>query len=395
MQVDQLWRNARLITLRGDGLGLIEPGLLAAKAGTLVYAGPAAEAPMMEAAETTECDGRFITPGLIDCHTHLVFGGDRAAEWQARLAGVPYAELARTGGIRATVAATAQASEAALVAAARTRLARMVEDGVTTVEVKSGYGLSLEAELRQLRAAAALHRCGLARIVPTLLAAHALPDGMTEDTYLETVALPLIRAAAARNLAHAVDGFLEPIAFSAAAIRRLFSEARAHGLACKLHADQLSDGGGAALAAEFAALSADHLEYAAEPGLAAMARAGTVAVLLPGAYLTLRETHPPPIATMRAHGVRMAVATDCNPGSSPMLSLLSALRLATNLFGLTVPEAFRAVTIHAAAALGLADHMGTLAPGQRADLAIWSIAQPAELIYWIGANPLWRREYAA
>ncbi len=395
MRVDRVWRKARLMTMRGTDLGVVEHGLLAARDGRLVYAGSADAAPAFDAAETIDCAERWITPGLIDCHTHLVFGGERAAEWQARLAGVPYATLAETGGIRATVAATRAASEAELTAAARTRLARMAEDGVTTVEVKSGYGLEVAAELRQLRAARALGETGLARIVPTLLAAHALPAGVTEADYLDQVALPLLRAVAAEGLASAVDAFLEPIAFSAASVRRLFAEATRLGLRVKLHADQLSDGGGAALAAECAALSADHLEYAAEAGLAAMARAGTVAVLLPGAFLTLRETKPPPLAWMRAHGVRMAVATDCNPGSSPMVSLLAALVLATNLFGMTVPEALRGVTVDAAAALGLGHDIGTLAPGQRADLAIWSIEQPADLAYWIGARPLWRRELSA
>ena len=395
MRVNQIWHNARLMTMRGADLGVIEPGMLAARDGMIFYAGAADVAPTLEAAETIDCAGRWITPGLIDCHTHLVFGGDRAAEWQARLAGVPYAALAESGGIRATVRATAAASEADLTDMATARLARMIGDGVTTVEVKSGYGLTIENELRQLRAARALGGAGLARIVPTLLAAHAVPEGTTEAAYLENIAVPLLHTVANTRLAGVVDAFLEPIAFSAASVTRLFHEAKALDLKVKLHADQLSDGGGAALAASFDALSADHLEYAAEAGIAAMARAGTVAVLLPGAFLTLREARPPPVAAMRAHGVRMAVATDCNPGSSPMVSLLAALVLATNLFGLTVTEALRGVTVAAAAALGLDEAIGTLEAGKRADLAIWSVEQPAELIYWIGGCPLWRRHYAA
>jgi imidazolonepropionase len=400
MHADRVWCDARLMTMRGGDLGIVAPGLVAASNGRIVYAGPAADAPAFDAPasdgpQIIGCDGRWVTPGLIDCHTHLVFGGDRAAEWQARLAGASYADLAAIGGIRATVAATRAADEAQLLRATLGRLDCLIADGVTTVEVKSGYGLDLPTELRQLRVAGALSEHRPIRIAATLLAAHAVPHGMTADEFIDTVALPLIDQVAARRLADAVDGFLETIAFGPDQIARVFARATERGLRVKLHADQLSDGGGAALAARSGALSADHLEYASEAGVAAMAAAGTVAVLLPGAFLTLGETRRPPVAAMRAHGVSVAVATDCNPGSSPLVSLLATLSLAANLFGLTVEECLRGATCNAARALGLGADRGQLAPGLRADLAIWSIEQPADLLYWIGARPLWRREFGA
>jgi imidazolonepropionase len=395
MRVEQVWRNAALMTMQGGGLGVVEHGVLAARGGRLVYVGSAAEAPAFEADGETDCGGRWITPGLIDCHTHLVFGGDRCAEFEARLAGKSYAELAAIGGIRTTVAATRAANDADLLAGALVRLDAMIAQGVTTVEVKSGYGLEPETELRQLRVARALPAQRGVRVATSLLAAHALPPDCTDgDAYIDAVIGALLPRVIAEGLADAVDGFCETIAFSDEQIARLFAAARAAGLPVKLHADQLSDGGGAALAARFGALSADHLEYTSAGGVAAMAQAGTVAVLLPGAFYALRETQLPPVAAFRRAGVRLAVATDCNPGSSPMASPLLAMNMAAVLFGLTVQECLRGMTVNAAHALGMHGDVGTLAAGMRADLAIWDIAQPAELIYWIGGNPLWRREFA-
>jgi imidazolonepropionase len=396
MRVDRIWRNARLMTMEGAGLGLVEDGVLAEAGGRILYAGPIEGAPSLRAKLTVDCEGRWITPGLVDCHTHLVFGGDRSGEWQARLAGASYTELASIGGIRATVAATREASDQQLLASALTRLDAMLAQGVTTIEVKSGYGLDTPTELRQLHIARALgHHRGV-RVVTSLLAAHALPpEAASADAYIDTVLAELLPQARAQGLADAVDAFCETIAFTAPQIARLFEAATAAGLRVKLHADQLSDGGGAALAAQFHALSADHLEYTSPAGVRAMAEAGTVAVLLPGAFHVLRERQLPPVGALRAAGVPIAVATDCNPGTAPLLSPLLAMNLAATLFGLTVEECLRGMTCNAARALGLQDQLGTLAPGQRADLAVWSIDQPAELIYWMGSNSLWRREFAA
>jgi imidazolonepropionase len=394
MRADQVWRNARLMTMQGGGLGVIERGVLAAAGGRLVHVGAAREAPDFAAEAQIDCGGRWITPGLIDCHTHLVFGGDRCAEFEARLAGKSYAELAAIGGIRATVAATRAASDAELLAGALSRLDAMIAQGVTSVEVKSGYGLETETELRQLRIAQALPAHRSVRVATSLLAAHALPPGCADgDGYIDAVIGELLPLVVAEGLADAVDGFCETIAFSAEQIGRVFAAARAAGLAVKLHADQLSEGGGAALAAQYGALSADHLEFTSAAGVAAMAQSGTVAVLVPGAFYALRETQRPPVAEFRRAGVRMAVATDCNPGSSPMTSPLLAMNMAAVLFGLTVQECLRGMTVEAAHALGRQHEVGMLAAGMRADLAIWDIAQPAELIYWIGGNPLWRREF--
>jgi imidazolonepropionase len=396
MRVDRLWRNARLMTMQGQNLGIIDDGLLAATDGRLAYVGTRADAGAMEAEEDLDCGGRWVTPGLIDCHTHLVFGGDRSDEFEARLAGRSYAELAAIGGIRTTVAATKSASDAALLSTALHRLDSMIAHGVTTVEVKSGYGLEPDTELRQLRIARALPQHRPIRVVTSLLAAHALPAGCDNaDGYIEAIATDLLPRVQAETLADAVDAFCETIAFSPTQIGRLFEAATRAGLRVKLHADQLTNTGGAALAARYNALSADHLEYTDAAGVTAMALAGTVAVLLPGAYYALGETQRPPIHGLRSEGVRMAVATDCNPGSSPLTSPLLAMNMAATLFGLTVTECLRGMTVNAAYALGLGDQIGTLTPGQRADLAIWSIEKPAELIYWIGGNALWRRDFAA
>lgn len=394
MRCDRVWANARLATLAPGlpGLGEIEHGVVAARGDRIVYAGAMADGPAFDAPETTDCQGRWITPGLIDCHTHLVHAGDRAHEFERRLAGASYEEIARAGGgIAATVAATRAATEDDLVAAARPRLDALVAEGVTTVEIKSGYGLSTIHELKMLRAARALG--DRASVVATLLGAHALPPEFVGDPdgYIDLVCREMIPAAAELGLADAVDAFCEEIGFTPAQTRRVFEAARIHGLPVKLHAEQLSNQRGAALAAEFGALSADHLEHLDAAGVEAMARAGTVATLLPGAFYFLRETRPPPIEALRAAGAPIALATDCNPGTSPLTSLLLTLNMGATLFRLSVEECLTAVTRNAARALGLAAEIGTLQAGKRCDLAIWNIERPAELVYRMGFNPLHAR----
>jgi imidazolonepropionase len=393
MRCDRIWRKARLATLAPgrEGLGIIEKGLVAARDGRIVFAGGEADAPPLEADAIVNCDGRWITPGLVDCHTHLVYGGDRAREFELRLAGASYEEIARAGGgILSTVRATRAAREDELVAAALPRLDRLIAEGCTTVEVKSGYGLDLATELRLLRAARRLEREREVSIVTSFLGAHALPPESQGDraAYLDAVCDGMLPAIAAEGLADAVDAFCETIAFTPDETARVFSAARALGLPVKLHADQLSNLHGARLAASFGALSADHLEYTDDAGAAAMAKAGTVAVLLPGAYYVLRETQAPPVAAFRRHGVRIALATDCNPGTSPLTSLLLALNMGATLFRLTVDECIAGVTREAAHALGLAHETGTLEAGKACDLAIWNVERPAELVYRIGFNPL-------
>lgn len=393
---DRVWRDARLATLSPGvaGLGLVEDGIIAARDGRILYAGPAADAPMLEARETIGCAGRWITPGLIDCHTHLVFAGNRAAEFEQRLAGASYEAIARAGGgILSTMRATRAASEEALVAATLKRLDALLAEGVTTVEVKSGYGLSHDAELKCLRAARALATHRPVAIAATYLAAHALPPEAEgdHDAYLDTVCRETLPEVATAGLADAVDAFCEGIAFSPAQTARLFEAAQRHGLPVKLHADQLSNLGGAALAARFGALSADHLEHTDESGAAAMGESGTVAVLLPGAFYFLRETKAPPVDRFRRHGVPMALATDCNPGTSPLTSLLVAANMGATLFRLTVEECLAGITREAARALGRLDTIGTLEAGKWCDLAIWDIERPAELVYRIGFNPLHAR----
>lgn len=399
MRCDRLWTNTRLATMAAGrpGLGVVEDGIVGARGGRIAYAGPRSAAPAFDAAETIDCDGRWITPGLIDPHTHLIFGGDRAAEFELRLAGATYEEIARAGGgIVSTMRATRAASEAELVATALPRLDALIAEGATTVEVKSGYGLSLEHELKSLRAARALAAARPVRIRTTLLAAHALPPEFAGDAdgYIDLVGREIVPAAAAEGLADAVDAFCETIGFTPAQTRRVFETARAHGLPVKLHAEQLSNQHGAALAADFGALSADHLEHLDEGGIAAMAAAGTVATLLPGAYYFVRETRPPPIAALRAAGVPMALATDCNPGTSPLTSLLWTMNLAATLFRLTVDECLTGVTREAARALGLLAEIGTLEAGKACDLAIWNIERPAELVYRMGFNPLHARVWS-
>lgn len=394
---DRIWHNARLATLRADrsDLGEIEHGLIAARGGHIAYAGPAAGFPAdADAIERIDCEGRWITPGLVDCHTHLVYGGNRAHEFELRLKGASYEEIARAGGgIVSTVAATRKASEGELVASALPRLDALIGEGVTTIEIKSGYGLDTETEIRQLAAARSLGGRRPVAIRTSFLGAHALPpeaDG-DKDRYIDLVCKEMLPAVAKAGLADAVDAFMEGIAFSAEQTARVFETARALGLPVKLHADQLSNLGGAALAAKFSALSADHLEHTDEASAAAMAKAGTVAVLLPGAFYFIRETQKPPIEVFRKHGVAMALATDCNPGSSPLTSLLLAMNMGATLFRMNVAECIAGVTREGARALGVLNKTGTLEAGKWCDLAIWDIERPAELVYRIGFNPLHHR----
>jgi len=394
---DRIWHNARLVTMREDlpDLGVIERGLIAARDGRIVFAGARSDVPSdAEAAERIDCAGRWVTPGLVDCHTHLVFGGNRAHEFELRLKGASYEEIARAGGgIVSTVAATRGASEAELVADALPRLDALIGEGTTTVEIKSGYGLNTETEMRQLSAARSLGRSRTVAIRTSFLGAHALPPeaGGDKDRYIDLVCREMLPAMARAGLADAVDAFMEGIAFSRDQTVRVFQAAKAQGLPVKLHADQLSNLGGAALAAEFSALSADHLEHTDGAGVAAMAEAGTVAVLLPGAFYFIRETQKPPVELFRAHGVNMALATDCNPGSSPLTSLLLAMNMGATLFRMTVAECLAGVTREGARALGILGETGTLEPGKWCDLAIWDIDRPAELVYRIGFNPLHSR----
>jgi imidazolonepropionase len=394
---DRIWHNARLATMRQDlpDLGVIEHGLIAARDGHIIFAGAHSDFPSdAEAAERIDCAGRWITPGLIDCHTHLVFGGNRAHEFELRLAGASYEEIARAGGgIVSTVAATRAAGEAELIASALPRLDALIGEGVTSVEIKSGYGLNTETEMRQLAAARALGRNRPVTVKTTFLGAHALPPeaGGDKDGYIDLVCREMLPAVARAGLADTVDAFMESIAFSKDQTARVFAAAKALGLPVKLHADQLSNLGGAALAAQFSALSADHLEHTDGAGVAAMATARTVAVLLPGAFYFIRETQKPPIELFRAQGVNMALATDCNPGSSPLTSLLLVMNMGATLFRMTVAECLAGVTREGARALGILGETGTLEAGKWCDLAIWDVERPAELVYRIGFNPLHRR----
>ena len=389
-----LWRNARLATLSGpEPWGWIEHGALLTDGDRIAFVGDEAALPAgLNAEREVDLGGALLTPGLIDCHTHLVYGGQRAREFELRLQGASYEQIARAGGgIRSTVAATRAASDDELFTAARERARTLMREGVTTLEIKSGYGLSAEHEARCLRIARRLGRELPLTISTTCLSAHALPpefDGRADD-YTEAVCawLPQLQA---EGLVDAVDAFCEHIAFSPAQTRRVFDTAQALGLPVKLHAEQLSDQGGAALAASYGALSCDHLEWLSDDGVRAMAAAGTVAVLLPGAFYFLRETRLPPIAALRAAGVPIALASDHNPGSSPGLSLLLMLNMGCTFFRLTPEEALRGVTVHAARALGLHDR-GTLSAGQRADFVAWDLQHPNELAYWFGHNPCRRR----
>ena len=394
----RIWRGATLATCDSDlsGCGVIRNGALVAEGERILWIGASVDLPadlLGRATQVEEMEGRLITPGLIDAHTHLVFGGDRAAEWGLRLSGAPYEEIARQGGgIVSSVKATRAASEDELVAQSLPRMDALLADGVTTVEIKSGYGLNLADETKMLRAARRLGGLRPVRVRTTLLAAHTLPPEYRDNraAYVQEIIDLIIPDVAAAGLADAVDAFCEGIAFTADETRAVFSVARAQGLPVKLHADQLSDGGGAALAAEFCALSADHLEHASEAGLQAMQRAGVVAMLLPGAYYVLRETKRPPVERMRQIGLTMAVATDLNPGTSPVTSLRLAMHLACTLFGLSPDEAFLGVTRHAAKALGLAGEIGQLRVGMACDLSIWDADRIEPIIYWLGRHPACR-----
>ena len=388
-----LLTHATLATMN-DGYGLIPDAAVAIEGERIVWAGPMANVPTAyRALPEVNAEGRLVTPGLIDCHGHPVFGGHRAVEFELRLQGATYEEVARAGGgILSTVKATRAATEDQLLSSALTRVDQLIASGATTIEVKSGYGLTVADEVKMLRAARRIAGARGVTVKTTHLAAHAIPPEYNgrNDAYIAEVAIPSLRAAHAEGLVDAVDAFCEGIAFSVDELRPLYAEAQALGLPVKLHAEQLSDLGGAAFAAGLGALSADHLEYLSADGIAAMAHAGTVAVILPGAFYTLRETQMPPIAALRAAGVPMAVATDVNPGSSPLASLTLAMNMACTLFRMTPEEALLGTTAHAARALGLADR-GRIAPGLRADLCLWQADHPAELAYRIGSTPLHTR----
>ncbi len=393
MFCDTVWFNARLATMAGDGVGVIEDGVIAATNGRITFVGAAEPGAAFTATDKRDCGGRWITPGLIDCHTHLVYAGNRAGEFAQRLAGASYEEIARAGGgIVSTMRATRAASEETLIAQTLPRLDALIAEGVTTVEVKSGYGLNAADEAKMLRAARRLPDSRDVRVVTTFLGAHALPPEFVgnPDGYIDDVCTQIPTLASA-GLADAVDAFCEGIGFTTAQVDRVFAAASAAGLPVKLHAEQLSALGGASLAARYGALSADHLEHATDADVGAMAAAGTVAVLLPGAYYFMRETMLPPIAALRAYGVPIALATDCNPGTSPLTSPLLVLNMAATLFRLTVEEALRGVTVNAARALGIDTDVGTLETGKACDLAIWNVSDLAELVYRIGFNPLHSR----
>lgn len=399
---DTLWIDVNLATMVDGGApyGAVQDGAVGVEAGRLAYVGPRTGlpgSPKNLATEVRNGQGRWVTPGLIDCHTHLVYGGNRAHEFEQRLAGASYEEIAKAGGgIVSTVRATRGATEAQLLTSALARLDRLLGEGVTTIEVKSGYGLDLATELKMLRVARQLAERRPVSVRTTLLGAHALPPEFHErpDDYIDLVCREMIPAAADEGLVDAVDAFCETIGFSPEQTARVFDAAVAHDLPVKLHAEQLSDQGGAQLAARYGALSADHLEYVSMQGVEAMKQAGTVAVLLPGAFYVLQETRKPPIDAFRRLGVPMAVSTDCNPGSSPVTSLLLVLNMACVLFGLTIEEALAGATRIAAQALGLSQSRGTLEVGKAADLAVWDIDSPADLVYAVGANPLYEVVYA-
>ena len=397
MHCDTQWTNARLATMAGGGLGLVEDGTIAAHEGRILYAGPTAAAPPLTADKTIDCEGRWITPGLIDCHTHLIYAGDRAHEFELRLAGASYEEIARAGGgIVSTVHATRSASEDQLVSETLPRLDALLAEGVTTIEVKSGYGLTIDDETKMLKAAGRLAERRNVRVVRSFLGAHALPPEFADDAeaYITLVSEVMMPKLAEAGLVDAVDGFCEGIGFSPTQTERVFAAAAALGLPVKLHAEQLSNLHGAELAARCGALSADHLEHLDEAGVAAMAKAGTVATLLPGAFYFVRESKLPPIEALRAAGVPIAIATDCNPGTSPLTSLLLAMNMAATLFRLTVEECLLGVTRNAARALGLLQEIGTLEAGKACDLAIWDVGRPAELVYRMGFNPLHARVWS-
>ena len=386
--MNHLWINARIATMQGDDLGLIERGAIMTGDDKIIWMGPMESLPAdLRIDAKFDCGGALMTPGLIDCHTHLVFAGNRANEFELRLNGASYEDIARTGGgILSTVRATREANEESLLAQSEHRLHALMREGVTTIEIKSGYGLDIDTELKMLRVARRLGEQNAMTVRTTFLGAHALPvefSGCAGD-YIDFVCDEMLPAVAVAGLADAVDVFCENIGFTIDETRRVFEAARRLGLPVKLHAEQLSDSGGAALAAEFGALSADHLEYLSENGVKAMAQSGTVAVLLPGAFYFLREKKMPPIDALRAARIPIAVASDLNPGTSPIVSLLANMHMAATLFRLTPVEVLRGVTVNAARALGLAMSHGQLSIGARADFCLWDLGTPAELVYWMG-----------
>ena len=388
-QIDSLWLGADIVTMRDGHYNLIADGVLAVNQGKLIWVGPRSECPAFAAREQHQFSGGIITPGLVDCHTHLVFGGDRSQEFEQRLNGVSYAEIAaQGGGILSTVRATRAASQQELVESARWRLDRLLAEGVTTVEIKSGYGLDEASELTMLRAIRELAETVPADVQATCLAAHGFPPEFKDNPqgWIDIICQRLLPQVKAEGLADAVDAFCEHLAFSPEQVRTVFDAAKALGMPVKLHAEQLSALGGAALAASYGALSADHLEYATAADAQAMAQHGTVAVLLPGAFYLLRETQRPPVALFREHGVAMALASDANPGTSPALSLRLMLNMGCTLFGLTPEEALAGVTLWGAKALGLQHSHGSLEAGKVANFVHWPLARPAELVYWLGGE---------
>jgi imidazolonepropionase len=400
---DDVWINANLITCEQtdpqNPLGLLYDAAVAIKDGHIAWMGAMADLgaqSQLQGAQQHDAAGAWISPGLIDCHTHLVYAGNRAKEFEMRLNGASYADIAKAGGgILSTVAATRVASEDALLEQTAPRLERLMAEGVTTIEIKSGYGLDTQSEMKMLRVARRLGEWHPVRVRTTFLAAHALPPEFKDraDDYISHICEEMLPAAAEAGLVDAVDGFCEHIGFSASQMRRVFEAAKKYDLPIKLHAEQLSDQQGAELVAEFGGLSADHVEFLSEAGVRAMAQAGTVATLLPAAFYFLRETQQPPMALLREHGVKLAIATDSNPGTAPVESLILVLNMAATCFGMTVAEVLRGVTLNAAHALGLQNTIGSLAAGKRADFALWDITEPAELVYRIGVNPLRERVY--
>jgi imidazolonepropionase len=391
---DRLLVDCNIATMTGDGLGVVTNGAIGIADGKIVRVGKRTELAGFRARAVTALGGAWVTPGLVDCHTHLIFGGNRADEHAMRRAGATYEEIAEAGGgITSTVKKTAAATDDDLLASARGRLSALAAGGCTTVEVKTGYGLDVDSELRLLKLAAELGKGQSVRIVPTLLALHAIPADQKDRRahYLGEIIDKLIPAAAKSGTTQIVDAYCDTIAFTPDEVERLFKAAAAHGLRVRLHAEQLSNQKGASLAAQYRALSADHLEYLDEAGAQAMAASGTIAVLLPGAFYALQETKKPPVDLLRKHKVPMAVATDCNPGTSPLLSPTLAINMACTLFGLTPEEALAGMTVNAARALGLASQLGSIAPGRAADLCVWEVESLAELAYWIGLTGPGRR----
>ena len=397
IQADRLLIDCHVATMTEGGVpyGAIEDAAILIKDRRIIWVGARADLPVHKAVETDRLEGRWVTPGLVDCHTHLVFGGDRSGEFEQRLGGATYEEIARAGGgIVSSVKATREASEDELFASAMARLEGLKATGVTTIEIKSGYGLDHDSELKMLRVARRIGREGGVRVRTSYLGLHAIPPEHRSDraAYVDKAVDDILPAAHAEGLVDAVDAYCEPIAFTQDEVSRLFDKAQSMNLPVKLHADQLSDGGGAALAARYHALSADHIEHSTEAGVIAMAEAGVVAVLLPGAFLMLRETKLPPVDLLRKHGVRMAIASDCNPGTSPVASMTAVLNLACVQFRLTPEEALAGATREAARALGILDEVGTIEIGKAADLAVWDATRPAELAYWLG-KPMLHRTY--